>query len=70
MYEIERERKVGLEELRQGRNAMKRVQDQLLPKLFYGSRYVDRRPIGTKKVMETFEHKGLDTFFYKTWYRS
>lgn len=67
--EIERERKVGLEELRQGRNAMKRVQDQLLPKLFYGSKYVDRRPIGTVESLENFEHKDLIRF-YKTWYRA
>ena len=66
--EIERERKVGLEELRQGCNAMKRVQDQLLPKLFYGSQYVNRRPIGTEKSLQSFKHEDLKRF-YKTWYR-
>ncbi len=66
--EIERERKVGLEELRQGRNAMMRVQDKLLPKLFYGSKYVDRRPIGTETALKTFTHEDLKRF-YQTWYR-
>ena len=66
--EIERERKVGLEEWRQGRNANARLREKLLPKLYYNSKYVDRRPIGTEKSLLNFDHAALKRF-YSTWYR-
>ena len=66
--EIERERKVGLEEWRQGRGAVARVRDQLLPYIFFGTRYVDRLPIGTEQSLRTFSHDALIRF-YRDWYR-
>lgn len=67
--EIERERKVGLEEWRQGRGATARIRDQLLQTVFHGSRYVDRLPIGTEESLRNFSHEALIRF-YRDWYRS
>lgn len=66
--EIEKERGVVLEELRLGLGADKRMMDRYLPLLMHGSQYAKRLPIGKKEVLETFNHKELQSF-YKTWYR-
>ncbi len=66
--EIEKERGVVLEELRLGLGADKRMMDKYLPQLMYGSKYAERLPIGTKEVLENFNHQELEAF-YKTWYR-
>ena len=66
--EIERERRVGLEEWRQGRGAMARVREKLLPMVYFGSKYVDRLPIGTEDSLREFSHESLIRF-YKDWYR-
>ena len=66
--EIERERKVGLEEWRQYRGAHARLREKLFPFLYYGSRYVERLPIGTEESLQTFSHESLKRFF-ADWYR-
>ncbi|MBM75009.1 MAG: hypothetical protein CMK59_06395 [Proteobacteria bacterium] len=66
--EIERERKVGLEEWRQGRGATTRVREKLFPYFFHGSKYPDRLPIGTEESLRNFTHEALIRF-YKDWYR-
>ncbi|MBT8401656.1 MAG: insulinase family protein, partial [Rhodothermia bacterium] len=66
--EIDKERGVVIEEWRLGRGAQMRIANEQLPVLLRGSRYADRLPIGTKDVLETFEHPTL-TSFYEDWYR-
>ena len=66
--QIEVERGVVLEELRLGLGPEKRMLDRYLPKLLNGSRYADRLPIGSKKILETFNPKVLRRF-HKDWYR-
>ncbi|NIJ46481.1 zinc protease [Wenyingzhuangia heitensis] len=66
--EIDKERGVVLEEYRLGLGANKRMLADYLPKLMYKSRYAERLPIGTKKVLENFTYKDLREF-YKNWYR-
>ena len=66
--QIERERKVGLEEWRQSRGAGSRAADVIIPKLYHGTRYADRLPIGTEESLRGFSHEALKRF-YKTWYR-
>lgn len=65
---IEDERGVVLEEYRLGLGPQKRMMQEYLPKLMYGSRYADRLPIGTKEVLDNFEPDVLRKF-YKDWYR-
>lgn len=67
--EIEKERGVVLEELRLGLGADKRMMQDWLPKMMYGSRYAERLPIGVKEVLENFDHKELQDF-YNSWYRA
>ncbi len=66
--EIDKERGVVLEEYRLGQGAQKRMLNNYLPKLLYGSRYADRLPIGTKEVLENFEYETIRSF-YQDWYR-
>ena len=66
--QIEKERKVIVEEWRQGRGAEARMLDKQLPVLFRGSRYAYRLPIGRKEVIETCPHETLKRF-YTDWYR-
>lgn len=66
--EIDNERGVVLEEYRIGLGAGKRMLNNYLPMIMYGSKYADRLPIGTKEVLENFEYKTLRKF-YKDWYR-
>jgi zinc protease len=66
--EIERERKVIIEEWRLGRGADARIRDKQLPLLFRNSRYADRIPIGDVHTLETFKHDVLKRF-YRDWYR-
>ncbi len=66
--EIDKERGVILEELRLGRGAQQRMRDKYFPTLFKNSRYAERLPIGKKKIIETFPHDTLRSF-YKDWYR-
>ncbi len=66
--EIDKERGVVLEEYRLGQGARKRMLNNYLPKLLYGSRYADRLPIGKKEVLENFDYETIRSF-YRDWYR-
>ncbi len=66
--EINKERGVVLEELRLGKGAGQRMRDRYFPKLFQGSQYANRLPIGKQEVLEKFSKKAL-VDFYETWYR-
>lgn len=66
--EIDKERGVVLEELRLSLSAERRILEKTLADELYGSKYVDRLPIGTKEVLENFTYDDLKRF-YKQWYR-
>ena len=66
--EIDNERGVVLEELRLSLSAERRILEKTLADELYGSKYVDRLPIGTKEVLENFTYDDLKRF-YKKWYR-
>ena len=65
---IEKERGVIREEWRTSTDAQMRLWEQQLPKMFPGSRYADRLPIGTIDVIDNFKPDELRTY-YKKWYR-
>ncbi len=56
------------EEWRLGRGAEARQRDAQVPLLFAGSRYAERLPIGSKKVIETASPETIRRF-YQDWYR-
>jgi zinc protease len=66
--EIEKERGVVLEELRLSKGSWERMSRQYFPKLFNGSKYAERLPIGKEEVLKNFKHETLRNF-YKNWYR-
>ena len=66
--EIEKERGVVLEESRLSKGSFERMSRQYFPKLFNGSKYAERLPIGTDAVLKNFKHETLKSF-YKNWYR-
>ncbi|MBO5251701.1 MAG: insulinase family protein [Bacteroidaceae bacterium] len=66
--EIDNERGVIHEEWRTGQGAMMRMYDQVLPKIFAGSKYGHRLPIGTIEVIDNFPYQALRDY-YETWYR-
>lgn len=66
--EIEKERGVVISEWRTRLGGDYRIAMETYPKLFYGSRYQDRFPIGEVEILENFEHERL-TAFYQDWYR-
>jgi zinc protease len=66
--EIDRERGVVLEELRLGKGADDRMSKIYYPKLFEGSKYGDRLPIGTEDVLKNFKYDVIRRY-YKDWYR-
>lgn len=66
--EIENERPVVLEEARLGKGARDRMDKFLLPKIFNGSRYAQRLPIGQEAIIRTGAPDALRRF-YKDWYR-
>lgn len=66
--EIDNERGVILEEERTTGGANRRVMEQLLPKMYPGSPYGERLPIGTKEVIANFKYDELRDY-YKKWYR-
>ncbi|UTY58787.1 pitrilysin family protein [Massilia sp. erpn] len=65
---IESERGVVLEEERQGKGAMDRINKVLYPKLLNGSRYANRLPIGKVEVLRNFKPEAIRRF-YRDWYR-
>ncbi len=66
--EIDKERGVVLEESRLSKGAGQRMLRQYFPKLFNGSLYAERLPIGSDSVLQHFSYATLERF-YKTWYR-
>lgn len=66
--QIEKERLVGLEEWRGRRSGRMRTMEQMLPTLYWGSKHVNRLPIGTEESLLGFEHDALKRF-YQDWYR-
>lgn len=66
--DIDSERGVVLEEYRIGLGPDKRMMQEYLPKLLYGSRYAERLPIGKKEVIETADYETIRDY-YKQWYR-
>src|ERR1043166_719879 len=66
--EIDKERGVVLEESRLSKGAQERMLRQYFPKLFNGSRYAERLPIGKDTILKTFNPSTLERF-YKQWYR-
>ncbi|MDR2774015.1 MAG: insulinase family protein [Tannerella sp.] len=65
---IEKERGVIREEWRTVRTAQLRMWEQQLPKMFSGSKYGNRLPIGSIDVINNFKGDELRDY-YKKWYR-
>lgn len=66
--DIDQERGIILEEARLGKGASDRMNKVLMPKIFNGSRYAQRLPIGHEATLKTFRHDALKRF-YRDWYR-
>ncbi|MDR0709430.1 MAG: insulinase family protein, partial [Spirochaetaceae bacterium] len=66
--DVDDERAVIMEEHRSGLGAGERVQRKLLPILFEGSPYADRRPIGLPEIILNAPASKLENF-YRKWYR-
>ena len=66
--DVDQERAIVLEELRLGKGAQDRMNKVLLPKIFSGSLYAKRLPIGTEESLKSFSHDAIKRF-YKDWYR-
>jgi zinc protease len=65
---IEKERGIIREEWRTGSDAQHRLWEQQLPKMYPGSRYANRLPIGTIDVIDHFRPDELRDY-YRKWYR-
>lgn len=66
--EIDKERGVINEEWRMRRSAMMRMYEASFPKLYAGSKYANRMPIGTMDVVMNFKYDDLRNYYHK-WYR-
>jgi zinc protease len=66
--DIDKERAIVLEEARLRKGAGERLQKVLMPKLYNGSRYALREPIGKEDVIRTAQPDALRRF-YRDWYR-
>lgn len=66
--DIDAERAIVLEESRARKGAQDRMNKVLLPKIFSGSKYAERLPIGTEDSLKGFKSEALKRF-YKEWYR-
>jgi zinc protease len=66
--EIEKERGVVLEESRLSKGSQERMSRLYYPRLFNGSKYAERLPIGQDSILKTFKPETLRRF-YKQWYR-
>lgn len=67
--EIDSERGVISEEWRTRRNAQFRMQSQMFPILFKGSKYAERDVIGSLDVIKNFKPQTIRDFYHK-WYRT
>jgi zinc protease len=66
--DIDKERDIVLEELRLTKGAGERINKVLMPKLFNGSKYAERLPIGKEEIIRGFQPDTLRRF-YRDWYR-
>jgi zinc protease len=66
--DIDKERAIVLEELRLHKGAGDRIGKVTLPKIYNGSRYAERLPIGKEDILRGFSHDTLRRF-YRDWYR-
>jgi len=66
--DIDNERAVILEESRLGKGAGDRMFKKIYPRLFEGSVYAKRLPIGLDSIIKNFKHDDIRRF-YKEWYR-
>ncbi len=66
--DIDGERPVILEESRLGKGAGDRMLRKLFPKLFKGSLYSNRLPIGVDSIIKNFPHDAIKRY-YRDWYR-
>ena len=66
--EIDKERGVILEEMRQGNGAQMRIYEKMLPEIYPNSPYGHRLPIGIEEVVANFDHDALRAYYHK-WYR-
>src|SRR5579871_3032189 len=66
--EIDKERGVVLEESRLGKGANDRMNKVIFPKLFAGSKYAERLPIGKEDILKNFKYDAIKRF-YRDWYR-
>jgi zinc protease len=66
--EIDKERGIVLEESRMGKGANDRMNKVIFPKLFEGSLYANRLPIGKDPILKSFKPDAIRKF-YKDWYR-
>lgn len=66
--EVLKERGVVLEEWRARKGVSERLQDQILPELYAGSRYLTRKPIGEPDIIRGATAAQLRGF-YRNWYQ-
>ncbi len=66
--EVDKERGVVLEELRLGKGAEDRMFKVVYPKLFEGSKYAERLPMGKENILREFKYDAIKRF-YRDWYR-
>jgi zinc protease len=66
--DVDRERKVVIEEWRLGRGPAQRMLQKEMPVLFEGTRYANRLPIGEKTIIEGAPIDAIARF-YHDWYR-
>lgn len=66
--QIDKERKVVLEEARARKGVSQRLREKLLPILLPGSRVADRLPIGKEEIVRTASRELLVSY-YRKWYR-
>ena len=66
--EIEKERGIVIEEWRARKGVGQRLMEKQLPLMYYGSKYVDRLPIGLVPIIESLSREQFLSFYQK-WYR-
>lgn len=68
--EIDKERGVIHEEWRNRRTGMavQRMMENVIPKIYHGSKYEDCMPIGNMDIVDNFPYKDLRDY-YEKWYR-
>ena len=66
--EIDKERGVIHQEWQLSQNAMMRIYDRSLPKLYPNNKYGLRLPIGLMSVVDNFKYQALRDYYHK-WYR-